>query len=75
MWGARTGGPVGGTQGPSEREGTDSWATSYSTSPHTLGREHSVGAGTKKVPGATLTPMHWETRQSQWEGSGSGPGV
>ena len=27
------GGPVGGTQGLSEREGTDSWAVSYSTSP------------------------------------------
>ena len=55
MWGARTGGPVGGTQGLSGREGTDSWVTSYSTSPHMLGREHSVGAGTRKVPGATDT--------------------
>lgn len=39
-----------------------------------LEREHSVGAGTKKVPGATLTRMHWETRPSQWEGSGGGQG-
>ena len=67
------GGPVGGTQGLSEREGTDSWAVSYSTSPcageGVLGR-----AGTKKVPGAPLTPMHWEMRPSQREGSGGGPG-
>ena len=53
------GGPVGGTQGLSEREGTDSWAVSYSASPHVLERERSVDAGTKKAPGATLTPMHW----------------
>lgn len=57
-----------------EKAGTDSWAISYSISPHVLEREHSVDARIKKVPGAPLTPMHWETRPSQWEGSGGGPG-
>lgn len=39
-----------------EKAGTDSWAISYSISPHVLEREHSVDAGNQKVPGAASHP-------------------